>query len=294
VPRRILITGAEGFVGTRLAADRAGRGDQVTTNFVDVLDLAALQAHLAAAAPEVVIHLAAISHVPTCDKDPALAIRVNLGGTVTLLEALRRAAPAAHLIFASTAQVYRAPGADESSVVMDETRAIEPQNLYARTKWWGELAIADACERAGLTATVLRLFNHTHKTQSPEFFLPHLYRSLREGQSQIPVGNLHVARDLGSIHDLVAAFGALLDRAEPSPTHEVFNVCSGTAKRLSTVAAELAARLGVDATFVVDPTRVRPGEPEMIRGSHEKLTFSSRWLPACVDEVALVDAFLRD
>ncbi len=291
--RRILITGAEGFVGSRLAATLFARGDSVATDFVDVLDLAAIQAHVADVNPEVVIHLAAISHVPTCDKDPALAIRANLGGTATLLEALRRAAPAARLVFASTAQVYRAPAADEATVVIDESRPIAPQNLYAQTKWWGELLIADACARAGLHATVLRLFNHTHKTQAPEFFLPYLYRALREGTRQIPVGNLHVSRDLGSIHDLVAAFTTLLDRAS-APAHEVLNVCSGTAKRLSTVAAELIARLGVDAELVADPSRMRAGEPEVIRGSHEKLTQITGWLPACVNEVALVEAFLRD
>lgn len=292
MPQRILITGAEGFVGTRLATFLRARGDTVISDFVDVLDLAALQGHLSASAPDAVIHLAAISHVPTCEKDPALAIRVNVGGTQTLLEALRKAAPRARLVFASTAQVYRAPDASESSVVMDESRAIAPQNLYAQTKWSGELLIADASARYGLSATVLRLFNHTHKTQSPEFFLPHLYRALLAGQDQIPVGNLHIARDLGSIDDLVAAFVALLQR--PTDTHEIFNVCSGTAKRLSTVASELASRLGVTATFVTDPTRVRAGEPEMIRGSHEKLRVATGWLPTAVDEVALVQAFLRD
>ena len=290
---RILITGAEGFVGSRLAPVLAARGDAVITCFVDVLDPAALAAHLAASAPETVIHLAAISHVPTCERDPARALRVNLDGTATLLEAMRRAAPGARLVFASTAQVYRAPAPAEPAVAIDEAREIAPQNVYARTKWDAELLIADACRRGELTATVLRLFNHTHKTQSPEFFLPHLYRSIVQGHRRIPVGNLHVARDLGSVDDLVGAFAAVLARAD-APAHEVLNVCSGTAKHLATVAAELASRLSAEVEWVTDPARVRPGEPEVICGSHAALTRLTGWTPTCVDERTLIDAFLRD
>ncbi len=274
----VLVTGAQGFVGARLLAALGGRAAPLEG---DLLDFAALSRQLASRRWDAVVHLAAISHIPTCEKDPAGAFRVNLAGTALLLSAMRREAPQARLIFASTAQVY-APGPS----LLDEECPIAPQNLYARTKRDAELLIGES----GLRTTVLRLFNHTHKSQSPDFFLPHLYRTLLEGRREVPVGNLDVARDIGVVQDLVAALVAVLDRAPDG----VFNVCTGAPKKLARVAAEMARRMGVDARFVTDPARVRPGEAAVIAGSPRRLIEATGWRPDCPDEARLVERFLAD
>lgn len=290
--RRVFVTGGAGFVGSRLVAALRSGGDVATAPDIgelDLLDFAGLRTALERAEPDIVVHLAAISHVPTCAADPSLAIRVNLGGTSCVLAAMREVAPRAKLVFTSTAQVYAAP--DEQDVVIDEARAISPQNVYARTKWDAELLIADAAAREGLVATVLRLFNHTHKSQSPMFFLPHLYHSIVDGARKIPVGNLHIARDIGSVQDLTAALLASLDRGG---AYEVFNVCSGVAKPLDGLANLLATRLGAVVELVTDPQRVRPGEPSVIVGSHDRFTRATGWVPRAVTDTALLDAFLDE
>lgn len=302
--RRILITGASGFIGARLGPFLRQLGHEVLPAEFDLLDFASVDATLSAGPWDAILHLAAISHVPTCEEDPALAFRVNLAGTALLLEAVRRRAPGAWLVFASTAQVYAAPLASEieKGVIVDEGRRIDPQNTYARTKWAAELLIEDAARREGLQATILRLFNHTHKSQSPEFFLPHLYAAIVEARKTkragqrigIPVGNLEVERDLGSLQDLVQAFAALMALPRAPEAHHVFNICSGSAKRLSAVAQELARSLGADADFVIDPARVRPGEPVVIQGSHQRFSELTGWKPGCADEAALVNMFLSD
>ncbi len=290
--RRVFVTGGAGFVGSRLVVALEARGDVVVApdeTELDLLDVPGMRAALERATPDVVVHLAAVSHVPTCAADPGLAIRVNLGGTAALLAAMRDVAPAARLVFASTAQVYAATEGDEAAI--DETFAIAPQNLYARTKWEAELLIADACTRERRRATVLRLFNHTHKSQSPSFFVPYIYRSVLDGARAISVGNTHVRRDIGSLQDLVAALLAAVDRVD---AYEVFNVCSGTAKPLDTIAVELAARLGTSIELVIDPAKVRAGEPLVIRGSHARFTQATGWSPRAVTASALLDAFLAD
>jgi len=272
----VLVTGAQGFVGSRLLGAIGGVPFEG-----DLLDAAAVERALSSRAWDAVVHLAAISHVPTCEKDPQQAFRVNLAGTALLLEAMRRQAPDARLVFPSSAQVYAT-----ADGFLDEESAIAPQNVYAQTKWQAELLVRDS----GLRATVLRLFNHTHKSQSPDFFVPHLYRTLLQGVREVPVGNLEISRDIGVVQDLIAAFVAVLERAPDG----VFNVCSGAPKRLSRVAAELARRLGVEARFVVDPARVRAGEPALIAGSHRRLTEATGWKPDCPDEARLVERFLAD
>lgn len=294
---RVLITGALGYIGSRLSAFLSQRGDHVAATEGDLLDLHLLTATVEKAAPEVVIHLAGISSPPMCEREPAEALRSNIAGTASLLEAMRRAAPRARLMFASTAQVYQPPASNAAPIVITEDHPIEPQNLYARTKWAAERLITDSCTD-DRPATVLRLFNHTHKTQSPEFFLPHLYATISRDRAAgsrlaVPVGNLEIGRDFGSIHDLVTAFAAVLDRT-PANRCEVFNVCSGITMQLSALATQLAERLDAAVDFVIDPARVRPGEPVAIRGSHDRLTTATGWVPRVANERDLIDAFLAD
>jgi|HubBroStandDraft_1064217.scaffolds.fasta_scaffold02206_8 GDP-4-dehydro-6-deoxy-D-mannose reductase len=299
--RKILITGSGGFVGKRLAPFLRAGGREVIAGEFDILDFGAMVAAIRQAEPDAVIHLAGLSHMPTCEANPSEAFRVNLAGTASLLEALRTVAPQAWLLFASTAQVYGVPAVDlHRPVVISESCPIFPQNTYARTKWTAELLIEDACRRESLRATVFRLFNHTHKSQSPDFLLPYLYKTIVDAQSrhpgarvEVPVGNLHLSRDIGSVQDLVSAFAMTLDRG-PASTREVFNICSGVAQDLSALARGLATRLGVDLAFVVDGSRIRPGEPEIVIGSHDRLTQATGWQPRCTNESDLLDAFLAN
>ena len=297
---RILITGAEGFIGSTLLYSLGSRGFNISAAQLELQDGGTVSKAISGSPCDTLIHLAAISHVPTCERDPAKAYQVNLGGTALVLDALAQHQPGTHLIFASTAQIYSAPSVEEaaSQAVFDETRAIAPQNTYARTKWACELLIQDAVARRGLSATILRLFNHSHKSQSPDFFLPHLYSVMSQGKQgepmKVPVGNLDLYRDIGSRRDLLAAFEALLQANRPAAgVCRVFNVCSGAPKHLGKLAQALAAGLGLQASFETDPSRVRPGEARVIVGSHERMTAATGWRPSCVTEQDLIAQFLE-
>ncbi|MGK5085628.1 NAD(P)-dependent oxidoreductase [Bdellovibrionota bacterium FG-1] len=302
--KKILITGAAGFIGSRLLPFLIKKGHEVIPSSFDLLDFEGMDKAFRTGPWDVIIHLAGISHVPACEKNPGLAFQNNLTGTALLLEAIHRHCPQAWLVFASSAQVYATPQGDEirQGVILDENRTIVPQNTYARTKWQAELLIQDAARRERMKATVLRLFNHTHKSQSPDFFLPHLYQTIKQaGQEghkgqpiQIPVGNLNVSRDIGSVQDLLDAVAALIGRASPPEKFETFNVCSGSPKHLATLADQLAKNLDVKIEFITDPSRVRKGEPEKIQGSHARLTEATGWAPRCSNEQTLLEMFLSE
>ena len=302
---RVLVTGAAGFIGSRLLPALQGEGIEVWGSSFDLLDYDAVQRELVSSPWDMLIHLAGVSHVPTAESNPKVAYEVNVTGTALLLEALRAHSPETHFVFASTAQVYAAPegGERQEGVIFDEARRVCPQNVYARTKRAAEVWIEDLSRTVGVSATVLRLFNHTHKSQSPDFFLPYLYAQLltakAERLKEIPIGNLDLYRDMGSVDDLVEALVRLVvlqktRKAREVPSFEVFNICSGTAKSLRRLAEQLALQMGVSVSFRVDPSRVRPGEPRSICGSSELFQEKTGWRPRIQSEEDLIRAFLAD
>ncbi|HUP57343.1 MAG TPA: NAD(P)-dependent oxidoreductase [Bdellovibrionota bacterium] len=284
----ILVTGAHGFIGAPLLKVLRAAGLDARASELDLLKPETVSAEIGSLREPVVIHLAGMSHVPTCEKDPALALRTNRDGTRSVGEAVARAG--GRLVFASTAQVYAAAEGDEiaTQALFTESRRIAPQNAYARSKWEAEEALRGI---EGLQATILRLFSHTHKSQSQDFFLSHVYAQLKSGKREIPVGNLEIHRDFGALSDLLAAFRILAGSPRPGA---VYNVCSGRAKHLGKLARGLAERMGVEARFVTDPARVRKGEPVALVGSHERLTSDTGWRPKHVTESELLDSFLAE
>ncbi len=296
---KVLLTGAGGFVGRALAGALGAAGHEATAARADLLDAAALEGELSSGAWDAVVHLAAISSVGACEADPERAWRTNLGGTALLEALLSRHAPGAHLVFASTALVYRAPAGPEleAGVVLDEARPVEPSSTYARTKRAAEVVLLDAAPRRPGPTSVLRLFNHTHRTQAPTFFLPHVHRALLGAEGApvvIPVGNVAIERDVGSLQDLLLAFLAVLERPGAPGEARVLNVASGVPRRLDALAAALAARLGVPARLEVDPARVRADDPARIVGSSARLRALTGWRPRAVSDADLIDAFLED
>jgi nucleoside-diphosphate-sugar epimerase len=297
----VLVTGGQGFIASLLAPHLTARGYAVwapSRAQLDVGDPAAVETALAGRDWAAVVHLAGLSHVPTCERDPDRAYRLNRDATIDLYQALRRHAPAAHFVFASTALVYRPPSGAEAATdcVLTEDRAAAPAGVYAQSKWQAEQALRQLPVDAG-RLTIARLFNHTHKTQPAAFFLPHVYQGLRAarpGQTAVlPVGNLEIRRDLGAVADLVSALGTLVTHRWP-PGLDVFNICSGVRRHLGQLAQALAARLGVHVCFQVDAERLRPGEPASVRGSLDRLTAATGWRPRCTDESIFLDAFLAD
>ncbi len=295
--RKVLITGGEGFIGSKLLPFLNAQGHSSRAAKLNLLDFQSIENCLKGETFDTLIHLAGISHVPTCEKDPNLAYQTNLAGTALLLEGILRHQPQIHFIFASTAQVYAAPQGKELSegIIFTETREISPQNLYAQTKWQAELLIRNASEKSGLKTTICRIFNHTHRSQSADFFLPYLYSVLSkappDSEIRIPVGNLELSRDIGAISDLIQAFLKIIEK--PHTPFDVFNICSGTPKKLINLASHLVKQMKVKAQFVTEPNRIRPGEPISLIGSHQKLTEKTDWKPQCQSEDDLIQDFLK-
>ncbi|MHC4376755.1 MAG: NAD-dependent epimerase/dehydratase family protein [Planctomycetota bacterium] len=289
---RLLVTGASGFVGGRLAslgaavhskwADEwlwgtrslgAEREASAPGRWVS-LDLeqpGSLASILAEWRPTHVLHLAAVALPRAAERDPEHAERVNAQGT----HALGRAAAAigARLVFASTAQVY-----GRRAGVLDESLEPAPANAYGRSKWAAERALLQLASE-GLDAVIARPFNHSGPGQKADYVLPAFAREIRralESGEPARTGNLAPRRDFLHVDDVLEGYRCLLQRA---PAGWTANICSGIGTPISALFDGLAQRLGLPADQrVTDPLRVRSDDPPEITGDPSRLK-SLGWTP---------------
>lgn len=283
---RAVITGAGGFVGRWLRAHLAACGDEVYAlghDDLDVTDQDAVEARMARVNPDAVYHLAAVTAPSAARRDPVRAFEVNVLGTIRLLEALRRVAPACTVLIPGSAQVYG--DVEPTGLPLSEERPLQPRDTYAASKAAQEHAALAFADSSGLRVVVARAFNHTGPGQPPTFVVPSLATQLLAG-GPIRVGNLDVARDFTDVRDVVRAYRLLILQGAPGA---VYNICSGQAVSIRTILTMLGEIAAKPATPVVDPARVRTDEPLEIRGSHERLTEATGWRPTIELRETLID-----
>src|SRR2546427_1044431 len=133
-------------------------------------------------APDAVVHLAALSFVPTAERDPAAAYRTNLGGTLAVLAAVRAHAPRARVLAVTSGDVYGAVQATELPIV--EETPLRPVTVYGASKAAADIAAAQWARAYGLDVVRARPFNHTGPGQDPAFVCSRSEEHTSELQSQ--------------------------------------------------------------------------------------------------------------
>ena len=309
-PVRVLVTGADGFVGRYLVRHLLQAGDQVAAGcrpgrpavswgrdgpadaWVEPLPLEITDDGSIAAAlawePEAIVHLAAIASVREAREDPGTAWEVNAAGTARLAAgaaALREAGRVDPVfLLVSTGEVY-GPG---RAAPRGETDPLRPVSPYAASKVGAEAAALETWRRTGLRVIVARPFPHTGAGQSPQYVVPAFTARLRaaraSGASTVPTGNLAPVRDLLDVRDVAAAYRALLGRGTAG---EVYNVSRGEGVPLTELFARLAALIGTTATPAPDPALVRSVDIPHLVGDSTKLRRATGWAPALSFEQTL-------
>ncbi len=296
--RRILLTGAGGFVATHLRPQLLAAFPQATLiemggagAKVDLADAAAVAQFVAEAAPDACVHLAAVTAVPAAQADPDTAWRVNLMGTLGLARALQAVNPQAVLLFASSAEIYGrsfAPG-----VALDEAGLPAPMNTYAATKAAADLALG-AMAAGGLRVIRMRPFNHTGPGQSSVLVVPAFARQVARiaaglQEPRLQVGALDPYRDFLDVRDVCAAYVAALARADTLAPGAVFNVASGTPRRIGDILDALMAMAGVKAEVSTGAGLLRRAEIPTARGDASAARTVLGWAPAIAWEQTLAD-----
>jgi UDP-glucose 4-epimerase len=282
---RALVTGGAGFIGSNLADSLLERGDEVTAlddlstgrreNLAgalergaelveaDVADAEAVGELLARTRPDAVFHLAAQMDVRRSVADPGFDARVNVAGTANLLEAVRREAPAAAVVFASTGGAIYGEG-EGRSLPLPEAAELRPEAPYGQSKLAGEGYVSYYRRMHGLPAVSLRLGNVYGPRQDPlgEAGVVAIFCGrLREGGRPTVFGDGRQTRDFIYVGDVVNAVLAAAERLADGPgaLGEVYNVGTG---RETTVLelVEILAAIGGRDDFEPEMAAERPGE----------------------------------
>lgn len=293
LPRRILVTGAGGFVGRHLlpALGTAFPGAVLLTDPFDVTDPAAADAAIEAGRPDAVVHLAAIAAIPAARLDPDRAWQVNVLGTLNVARAVLAQAPGSTLLFASSADIYGA--SFRAGTPLDEGALPAPLNTYAATKTAADLALG-AMAAEGLRVLRVRPFNHTGPGQSAEFVVPAFAEQVARVAAGLQppvlrVGALDPLRDFLDVRDVCAAYAACLARSDALAPGTVLNLASGQPRRIGDVLAALMAAAGVEAEVATDAGRLRPSDIPVAAGDAALARRVLGWAPAISWDRTLAD-----
>ena len=284
MPRRILITGASGFVGRHLRHALAAScpdGELFTAAF-DLLDAAATRQAVRSALPDACVHLAGVTTVGSARQNPDQAWQVNLHGTLGLAQAVLAEAPGCRFLHVSSAEAYGA--SFRSGLRLDEAAPLAPLNTYAATKAAADLAIG-AMVADGLHAIRLRPFNHTGPGQADAFVVPAFARQLARIAAGLQppvlrVGALDPARDFLDVRDVCAAYTACLLAPDALlPPGTILNLASGTPRRIGDVLTQMCRAAGIDAQIEIEAGRLRPSDMPIAYGDASLARETLAWSP---------------
>jgi GDP-4-dehydro-6-deoxy-D-mannose reductase len=289
---KVFVTGGHGFVGSYVVEHLRASGDDVVAphqNEVDLADQPKLGDAVRAAAPEAIIHLAALAHVGESWKDPARTFDVNAVGTLHLLEAARRVTPAPRVLLIGSAEVYGPvqPG----DLPLTEEHKLNPVTPYAVSKVAAEYLGVQYHAGFGVPVVRARSFNHIGPGQAGRFVVADIAGRIadaikRGDTAPIKVGNLTARRDYTDVRDVARAYRLLVTDGVAG---EAYNVCSGVDVSVETLAHRLLALAEVDLRIEEDPALMRPVDVPVLVGDNARLRAATGWQP----EISLDDT-LRD
>lgn len=301
--RKVLVTGAGGFIGSHLTEALARANADVTAmiryssssawgnleylppdlrNSIKVVAGNVEDPEFVTQAVRgqaVVFHLAALIAIPYSYVAPRSYVRTNIEGTLNVLEAARRLG-VARIIHTSTSEVY----GTALTETIDESHPLQGQSPYSASKI-GADKIAESYFRSFSTPVVtVRPFNTFGPRQSARAFIPTII-SQAATREIIELGSLDTLRDMTFVGDTVAGF--LAAGAKSDIEGETINLGTGRTSPVSHYAERILALMNVNKKIVQDPKRVRPAASEVLRlvSNNEKARRLLGWTPqTSIDE----------
>lgn len=293
--KTVLVTGADGFIGSHLTEHLLAKGYKVRAlaqynsfnnwGWLEGIKSERLEVvcgdvrdsdfcRLLCEGCGTVFHLAALIAIPYSYVAPDSYVDTNIKGTLNMCQAAR-AASVDRIVVTSTSEVY----GTALQVPIAETHPRQPQSPYSATKI-GADAIAESFYNAfGLPVVIARPFNTYGPRQSARAIIPTIIGQIAAGERRIKVGDLSPTRDFNYVDDTCRGFIALAE-AEGIEGRNI-NIATGTEISMADTLRLIARLMDADVEYVVDQQRIRPSKSEVRRlcGDNSLITSLTPWRP---------------
>jgi dTDP-glucose 4,6-dehydratase len=257
--RRVLVTGADGFIGSHLVERLLADGHEVVaavrpTSVVGTSELRLRNlarerlagviavdvagpdatARFAEVAPQWVFHLAAEAYVERSFTQPGEVLRTNLGGTMNVLQLARQCGAIERTVITSSSEIYGSAQAE----MIDERHPLEPTSPYAASKLAADRMAFAYVRTYGLPLAIVRPFN-TYGPRHTYDVIPKLIARALRGEPLVVFGDGRQSRDFTYVDDMVEAF--VLAATHPGAVGRAINFGTGTATTIATLAERIKA-----------------------------------------------------
>ena len=295
---KVLVTGADGFIGSHLTETLLNRGYDVkaftlynsfgTWGWLDTLPKSELDqieifsgdvrdpngVREAMKGVDMVFHLAALIAIPFSYYSPDSYVDTNIKGTLNVLQAARQL-ETQKVMITSTSEVY----GTAQYVPIDEKHPFQGQSPYSATKIGADRLAESFYRSFNLPVAIVRPFNTYGPRQSARAVIPTIISQLLAGKEEIKLGSLTPTRDFNYVKDTAAGFIAIAE-SDKTVGQEI-NIATQKEVSIGELASELIKQINPNAKIVCDEERLRPEKSEVNRllGCNEKIRRLTDWIP---------------
>jgi GDP-4-dehydro-6-deoxy-D-mannose reductase len=305
---RIFITGATGFAGSHLIDILLAEGHEIWALVHEATSHQGLPSHprlrpaagdlldpqqmvdaVAAAAPDMIFHLAGQAYPARSWQEPAQTMAVNAGGTANILRAaVEFGRP--RVVVVTSAEIYGPIAA--ADLPLTELTPPQPRHPYGVSKLAAGELTRVYWERYQLPVVEARPFNHIGPRQAKGFVVPDFASqlaaiSLGQQAPAMRVGNLEPQRDFTDVRDVAAAYLRLAEAGQPG---DAYLICSGQPVSVRHLLDTLIELNGAPVEVLVDQSRLNPNDTPCLYGSHAKIEAHTGWRPQIPLRQSLADA----
>ncbi|MCI9026815.1 MAG: SDR family NAD(P)-dependent oxidoreductase [Lawsonibacter sp.] len=312
---RVLVTGADGFIGSHLVELLVEKGFKVraftfynsfnTWGWLDTLSKDIMESveifagdirdpngvRKAMQGCQAIFHLAALIAIPFSYHSPDAYVDTNVKGTLNVLQAARDL-ETERVLVTSTSEVY----GTAQYVPIDERHPFQGQSPYSATKIGADRLAESFYRSFELPVTIVRPFNTYGPRQSARAVIPTIITQLLAGKVEIKLGSMTPTRDFNFVKDTANGFYEIF-RAEKTVGEEI-NIASQKEISIGRLAEEIICQINPVAQIVCDEERLRPEKSEVNRllGSNEKIRQLTEWVPQYTLAQGLTEtiAFFRE